>query len=252
MTSAVVSTSSPTRWQEATLVERRPQTTNITSFFLKLAVPFAWQAGQHVDIRLTAEDGYRAIRSYSIANVPDSEGTVELAIERLSDGEVSPFFHDIARVGDIIEIRGPLGGHFVWSPADEGPIFLVGGGSGLVPLMAMIRRRATTGTTTPFRLLLSARTYENTLFRSELEAYQSQNDGFAFTLAITREQARRKEDFSRRIDGPMIFDVLRKLPSVPSRSFVCGTNAFVNIAADSALAFGVPEATIATERYGGL
>lgn len=252
MTSTAVPIGSPTRWQEATLVERRPQTTNITSFFLKPTVPFTWQAGQHVDIRLTSEDGYRAIRSYSIANAPDSEGSVELAIERLSDGEVSPFFHDIAQVGDVIEIRGPLGGHFVWSPADEGPVFLVGGGSGLVPLMAMIRRRAATGTVTSFQLLLSARTYDDILFRSELDAFQSRKDGFAFTLAITREQARRKEDFGRRVDGSMIFAVLRKLTSVPSRTFVCGTNAFVNVAADSALAFGVPEATIATERYGGL
>jgi NAD(P)H-flavin reductase len=134
----------PVRWQDATIVARQPQTPNITSFLLRPVTPLQWYAGQHVDIRLTAADGYRAVRSYSIASAPNGSGVIELAIERLADGEVSPFFHDIALVGDVIEMKGPLGGHFVWRPVDHGPVLLVGAGSGLVPLLAMIRHRAAT------------------------------------------------------------------------------------------------------------
>ncbi|TIT29198.1 MAG: oxidoreductase, partial [Mesorhizobium sp.] len=129
-------------WQTARIVRIEKRTPRVTSFFFKLSRPFVHQAGQHVDVRLTAPDGYQARRSYSIASAPESRGTIELAIERLEDGEVSPFFHEVAAIGDEIELRGPLGGHFIWSASDGGPILLVGGGSGVVPLMAMVRHRA--------------------------------------------------------------------------------------------------------------
>lgn len=128
MTEAALAGPTPVRWQDATIVARQTQTPNITSFLLRPIAPFSWHAGQHVDIRLTAADGYRAVRSYSIASAPNDSRVIELAIERLADGEVSPFFHDIALVGDTIELKGPLGGHFVWRPVDHGPVLLVGAG----------------------------------------------------------------------------------------------------------------------------
>jgi ferredoxin-NADP reductase len=241
----------PVRWQDATIVARQPQTPNITSFLLRPVTPLQWYAGQHVDIRLTAADGYRAVRSYSIASAPNDSGVIELAIERLADGEVSPFFHDIALVGDVIEMKGPLGGHFVWRPVDHGPVLLVGAGSGLVPLLAMIRHRAATRAAPPFHLLLSARTSADILYRNELEALARRNDGFSLTLAITREPAPRQSDYSRRIDTAMVRDVLSAFTTPPLRSFMCGTNRFVNTAADGAIAAGVPADIIRTERYGG-
>lgn len=251
MTDATLATVAPIRWQNAMIIERRVRTQNIASFFIRPATPFQWHAGQHIDVRLTADDGYCAIRSYSIAAAPEGGGVLELAIERRPDGEVSPFFHDIARIGDTIEVRGPLGQHFVWLPADRGPILLVGGGSGLVPLMAMVRHRAAAGSRVPFRLLLSARTLADVLYRDELEALVAREDGFGLSLAVTREAKKRPGDYGRRVDAGMMRDVVQSLPSPPARTFVCGANAFVNAAADGALAAGLLAKTISTERYGG-
>jgi ferredoxin-NADP reductase len=252
MTEAASITAVPIRWQTATLTARARRTPGITSFFLRPDRPFAWRAGQHVDIRLTAEDGYRAIRSYSIASLPNGEGSLELAIEHLADGEVSAWFHDVAAAGDAVEIKGPLGGHFVWEIEDGGPLLLVGGGSGLVPLMAMVRRRAEAGARTPMHLLLSARTPQDVLFHEELEELGRRGDGFGFTLALTRAPASRAQDFGRRIDDAMLAAVLARLPDWPKRVFICGTNGFVNVAADGAQAAGVAADIIRTERYGGL
>ena len=240
------------RWQNATLTRRVMQTPGIASFFIRPDQPFSWRAGQHVDIRLTAEDGYRAIRSYSIASLPAAGGEVELAVERLADGEVSPWFHDVARVGDIVEIKGPLGGHFVWEPEDGGPILLIGGGSGLVPLMAMARRGGEAAAHVPMHLMLSARTSADVLYREELEALERQCDSFGVTLALTRAAAWRSQDFSHRIDDEILRKVLQRLPDWPKCVFVCGTNGFVNAAADGAQAAGVAADIIRTERYGGL
>jgi ferredoxin-NADP reductase len=130
-----------TKWQNAKVVEIIQRTPRIKSFFLALSKPFDFLAGQHVDLRLTAADGYRAMRSYSIAPAPGERRTIELAIDLLDNGEVSPFFHEVVAIGDEIELRGPLGGYFVWAPSDGGPLLMVGGGSGLVPLMSMVRDR---------------------------------------------------------------------------------------------------------------
>jgi ferredoxin-NADP reductase len=240
------------RWQDATLTRRTVQTPVISSFYLRPQRPFAWRAGQHVDIRLTAEDGYRAIRSYSIASLPAVDGTVELAIERLADGEVSPYFHDATVIGDVVEIRGPLGGHFVWDVEDGGPILLIGGGSGLVPLMAMVRRRAEATSQVPMHLLLSARSGEDILYREQLEALDARGDGFGLTFALTRVATWRPQDASRRIDTKLLSAVLERLPRWPRRVFVCGTNDFVNVAADGIQAAGVAADIVRTERYGGV
>jgi len=238
-------------WQLSVIDRIVQQTPGIKSFFLRLRDPFTHVAGQHVDVRLTAPDGYKAMRSYSIASPPDESGILELAIERLTDGEVSPFFHDVAAVGDEIQVRGPLGGHFLWPGDVAEPVLLVGAGSGLVPLMAMIRQRRASAQTVPTALLLSSRTSHDVLFADELQAIEFDDPGFVLSLAITREAPRRETDFARRIDGTMVQEVIGRLPRAPAHVFVCGSNGFVNIATDGVLLAGLGTAAIKTERYGG-
>jgi ferredoxin-NADP reductase len=239
------------RWQEAAIIRIALLSPRVMSFSFAPSLPFQFRAGQHVDIRLTAPDGYRAERSYSIASPPETPSLIELVIERLENGEVSPFFHEIAVVGDDIELRGPIGGHFVWGPEDGGPLLLIGGGSGAVPLMSMLRHRAAQGSEVPALLLFSARTWDDVIFRDELLALDARHDGFELALTLTREPARRERDFMRRVDAPMLAEVLARLPAPPLHAFICGTNGFVEAAAESATAAGVAPSLIRTERYGG-
>lgn len=238
-------------WQMCEITEIVEQTPSIKSFYLRLSNPFAFSAGQHVDVRLTAPDGYVAMRSYSIASSPSSSGVIELAIERLADGEVSPFFHDVATVGDEIELRGPIGGHFLWPERTAASILLIGAGSGVVPLMAMLRHRRDRAQTVPTALLLSSRTQRDVLFGDELLSLETSDRSFALSLAVTRETPKRSTDFARRIDNAMVAEVIARLPHVPTHVFVCGSNPFVNIAADGALMAGLEASSIKTERYGG-
>jgi ferredoxin-NADP reductase len=246
----------PTRllWQNAVIVAKADLTPRVKSFTFHLPQPFGFFAGQHVDVRLTAPDGYSTQRSYSIASAPGARD-IELAVELLADGEVSPFFHEVAAVGDEIELRGPIGGHFIWRTDDGGPLLLIGGGSGVVPLMSMVRHRAATGTTmgatAPVLLLLSARNWDEAIWRDELIALDDKRDGFEFVMTLTRDAARRPRDFARRLDVEMMKDLLARLPAPPRRVFVCGANRFVEAATQSAIACGVDAAIIATERYGG-
>lgn len=240
----------PVRWQPATITAISRLTSRVTSFRLLPSEPFSYVAGQHVDVRLTAPDGYTAQRSYSIASAPEAGDEIELAIEKLDDGEVSPFFHDVAAVGDEIEMKGPLGGHFVWTSDQPGPVVLIGGGSGVVPLMSMARHRAATGTKTPVALLYSSRVWDEVIFRDELLALDEKGNGFDLTLTLTREQPRRSKDFGRRIDPAMISTVLAKLPAAPALAYVCGANAFVSAASDALIAAGIAPERIRTERYG--
>jgi ferredoxin-NADP reductase len=239
------------QWQLAAIIRIAPLSPRVMSFTFAPSQPFPFRAGQHVDIRLTAPDGYRAERSYSIASPPETPSLIELVIERIENGEVSPFFHEIAVVGDDIELRGPIGGHFVWGPDDGGPLLLIGGGSGVVPLMSMLRHRAAQDSRVPALLLFSARTWDDVIFRDELLALDARQDGFELVLTLTREPARREGDFMRRVDASMLAEVLARLPSAPRHVFVCGTNAFVEAAADSAIAAGLSPGIIRTERYGG-
>jgi ferredoxin-NADP reductase len=237
------------RWQNATIAAILPQTPQITNFMLTPTEPFGFRAGQHVDVRLTAADGYQAQRSYSIAaGAPD--GTIELAVERMDNGEVSEYFHEIATVGDTVELRGPIGGRFVWEVADGGPILLLGGGSGLVPLMSMIRHRAESGSNAAMLLLLSARTWNDLLYRDEILALASKRDGFDAVFTITRESTPRDGHHTRRLDSPMVVDLLARLPEPPRIVFICGSNRFAEAGAQAALAAGVPRALIRIERYG--
>jgi ferredoxin-NADP reductase len=240
----------PIRWQNATISRIVHDTPRVSSFFFTPAQPFAFKAGQHVDIRLTAPDGYRAQRSYSIASAPENADEIELTIERLDAGEVSPFFHEVAQIGDAIEMRGPLGGHFTWSVGDESPLLLIGGGSGVVPLVSMLRHRVAQHSTVPALLFYSARIWDEVIFRDELLAMHEAKTGFELAFAITREPARRTIDFARRLDMPIIADLLRRLPENPRIAFICGSNRFVEGAAQGLIDAGMPAAHIKTERYG--
>ena len=246
-------------WQTATIRAIGIETARVKTFTLALARPFVFRAGQHVDVRLTAPDGYQAQRSYSIASAPAeggaAVGAIALTVEQLADGEVSPFFHQVAAVGDDIELRGPIGGHFVWSVEDGGPVLLLGGGSGVVPLASMLRHRAaraaaSRGALEPMALVLSARTFDDVIYRDELLALDGR-DGFHCALALTRDRPRRAADHGRRIDAAMVGAAIATLGRPPALVFACGSNAFVNAASDAALAAGIPATRIRTERYGG-
>jgi ferredoxin-NADP reductase len=213
---------------------------------LALDVP-GWQghrAGQHVDIRLTAEDGYQAERSYSISSAPDAE-RVELTVERLDDGEVSPYLTDEAGPGDKFEIRGPVGGYFVWDPSPGGPVLLVGGGSGVAPLMAMARQRARDGDDVPTRLVYSARTLEDVIYRQELE--QLNSDGFEVVYTLTREQPEGWTGYARRVDRELLAEVT---PDGLVLTFVCGPTPFVEAVAEAMVGLGHDPYSIKTERFG--
>lgn len=238
------------RWQKVTISKIEKRTPTVTSFFLTPTSPFSFRAGQHIEIRLTAPNGYRAQRAYSIASAPEDRNSIELAIENLATGEVSPFFHEVAQVGDEIELRGPIGGHFVWQVADGGPVLLAGAGSGVAPLMSMIRHHANSKSAVPLLLLLSARSWEDVIFRDELLDLDSKGDAFELVLTLTREAPRREGDYGRRIDTPMIAELLKRVPSPLKRAFVCGSNPFVTVASEALIGAGVEPGSIRTERYG--
>lgn len=239
------------RWQPASVVAVEPRTPTVKSFFFRLPRPVRFAPGQHMDVRLSAPDGYEAQRSYSIASAPEGPDFLELAIERLDDGEVSPFFHDTVVVGDEIELRGPIGGHFMWSVDDGGPLLLLGGGSGVVPLACMLRHRAAHSSTIPAALVYSARTAADLIFNEELRALSTRGDGFHFIPTLTRETTPPPGLRTGRIDAPLLTATLALLAAPPKIVFVCGANAFVETAANSLLGLGIPPAVIRTERYGG-
>lgn len=239
-----------THWQFGRVVQIQRRTSRIKSFFIQPSNAFDFIAGQHVNLRLTANDGYSAVRSYSIASAPERGDCVEVAVERLDDGEVSSFLHDSVAVGDEVELRGPLGGHFIWRHTDGGPVLLFGGGSGVVPLLSMIRHREAVRSSVPTLLLLSARNLDDVPFRDELIALHAKRSGFSFALTLTREPARGSSEFSRRIDSAMVAEVLRRLPAIPTHVFACGANSFVNAALDAALDAGVSASSVRAERYG--
>jgi ferredoxin-NADP reductase len=214
---------------------------------LELNVP-GWadhRAGQHLDVRLTAEDGYQAERSYSIASTPGEP--LAVTVERLDDGEVSPYLVDEARKGDRFEIRGPIGGYFVWEPDDPARVLLVAGGSGVVPLMSMARSRARAGVKAPMRLLYSSRSLEDVIYREELEALAG--DGFEVVHTLTRGQPPGWAGYSRRIDPELLAEVAWPAGDEP-RVFVCGSTRFVDAAADGLVGLGYDPRSIRTERFG--
>ena len=234
-------------WLSATVAGIVSETPQVRT--LELDVP-GWpghRAGQHLDVRLTADDGYQAQRSYSIASAPDDG--VALTVERLDDGEVSPYLVDEARDGDQVEVRGPIGGYFVWDGEEPEPVLLVAGGSGVVPLMAMARHRARVGATAPMRLLVSSRTLEDVIYREELDELGSRDDGFEVVHTLTRQQPAEWAGYSRRIDRELLAEVAWPASESP-RVYVCGSTRFVDAAADGLLELGYDALWIRTERFG--
>ncbi len=204
-------------------------------------------AGQHVDVRLTAEDGYQAERSYSIASAPE-DPRLELTVERIEDGEVSPYLTEELRAGDELELRGPVGGHFTWRVEQGGPLLLVAGGSGLVPLMAMLRHRAARGSDVDARLLVSARSLEDLLYRDEL-AGLGERGGVRVHRTLTRVRPPGWTGWDRRVDAEMLAAV-GPGPAERPLTFVCGPTAFVESVADALISLGHPAGAIHTERFG--
>ncbi len=202
------------------------------------------RAGQHLDIRLTAEDGYRAEREYSIASAPGEP--VAITVERLDDGEVSPYLTEELHTGDALELRGPVGGYFVWGPEDGGPLLLVAGGSGIVPLRAMLRHRVRSGSEVPARLLYSSRTLEDVIYRAELEGH---DEGVEVVHTLTREQPAGWTGYTRRVDAELLGEVAWPVGESPL-AFVCGPTSFVETVADGLVELGYSPERIKTERFG--
>jgi ferredoxin-NADP reductase len=234
-------------WRVATIREVRAETPRAKTLALEVPGWPGHAAGQHVDVRLTAEDGYQAQRSYSIASGPDSQD-LELTVETIEDGEVSPYLTEEARPGDSFELRGPIGGYFVWHPRLGEPLLLVGGGSGLVPLMAMLRDRRDAGAMIDARLLLSARTYEDVFYRDELDALAA--DSVQVRITLTRGPAPPGwHGWTRRIDRDMLVAVGPE-PAGRPRVYVCGPTPFVEEAARLLVELGHEPANVHTERFG--
>jgi len=231
-------------WLVAEVVDSVRETPRVRTLVLDADGWAGHRAGQHVDVRLTAEDGYQAERSYSIASAPGEP--LEITIEELEDGEVSPYLVGEATDGDRFEIRGPIGGYFVWDGTGDAPVLLVAGGSGVVPLASMIRHRASIGSRTPTRLLYSSRTYEDVIYRAELE---QPADGLEVFHTLTRSQPPGWTGYSRRVDQEMLGEVA--WPAADgTRVFICGSTRFVDAAADGLVAMGYPALSIRTERFG--
>ena len=238
----------PLRWQVATVTAIRPETARATTFELEVPEWRSHRAGQHVDVRLTAPDGYQAQRSYSIAS-PPGDGRLELTIERIPEGEVSPYFHDVLQVGDQVELRGPIGGYFVWEPAFGGPLLLVAGGSGVVPLMAILRERAARDGHVPSTLLYSARDADDLIYRAELDQLAGVDDGFRLVETLTRSQPPGWTGYTRRVDEAMLAEVLPASGPQPI-TYLCGPTLLVEAAAAALVELGVEPARIRTERFG--
>src|SRR5437667_4187710 len=236
-------------WQLGVVVTIRPETARTKGVTLALPNWIGHRAGQHVDVRLTAEDGYQAERSYSIASPPEEAPRVTLTVERLDDGEVSPYLVDELRVGDTLEMRGPIGGYFVWEAQMGGPLLLVAGGSGIVPLMAMLRHRAAAGSAVATRPLYSSRSLEDVIYRDELDQLRKSSSMLEVVQSLTRAQPPGWTGYSRRIDTQMLREVAWPVEQRP-QIFICGPTPFVETAAASLVELGYEPGRIKTERFG--
>jgi ferredoxin-NADP reductase len=245
----VIKVPKPVAWQTATVVSIREETRRVKT--IRFAVP-DWPGhlpGQHADVRLTAADGYRAERSYSIASPPEVSA-VELTVDRLDGGEVSPFLTDELQPDDTLQLRGPIGGHFVWSAAERPkPLLLVAGGSGVVPLMCMLRHRHLSGSSVPTGLLYSVRTRNEVIYDTELMALARSDPRFALRITLTRESAPGWTGRVGRIDLQSVKTLLEDLGGVAD-VYVCGSDGFVEAASALLLQAGQPPDGIRTERFG--
>jgi ferredoxin-NADP reductase len=231
-------------WQVASVDEIVEETARAKTIVLDVPDWPGHRAGQHLDVRLTAEDGYRAEREYSIASAPGEP--VAITVERLEDGEVSPYLADVLRPGDGLEMRGPIGGYFVWHEEDRSPLFLAAGGSGIVPLRAMLRHRRRTGSDVGVRLLYSSRSLADVIYRSELD---EPADGVDVAHTLTREQPPGWTGYARRVDRAMLEEAAWPAEDDPL-AFVCGPTSFVEAVASGLVGLGYPPGRVKTERFG--
>ncbi|MFN2138627.1 MAG: ferredoxin reductase [Candidatus Promineifilaceae bacterium] len=236
-------------WQIASVTAIHQETPRAKTFTLSLPNWLPHKPGQHYDIRLTAPDGYQAQRSYSIASEPERIGEIDLTVEKIADGEVSSYMHDVLVPGDLIEVRGPIGGYFVWDATMVDPLLLVGGGSGIVPLMAMLRHRRAAGSTATAQLLYSARRPSDVIYAAELDWLKNSQNGPRVSYTFTREVPPNWTGYARRIDLPMLREVALPLGD-QVQAFVCGPTLMVEATANGLLEIGVAAKRIRTERFG--
>ena len=236
-------------WRVGEVVELIDETPRVRSVVMSVPDWPGHLAGQHVDVRLTADDGYQTQRSYSIASPPDVADRVAVTVERIDDGEVSPFLAGEVQIGDMLEFRGPIGGYFVWDVAAGGPLLLVAGGSGICPLMAMLRHRAARASTVPTRLLYSARSADDAIYRAELDALAAAGDGLEVRYTFTRAQPLEWTGYRRRVDRAMLEEVAWP-PWEQALTFVCGPTPLVESVAEALVQLGHDAARIKTERFG--
>ena len=235
-------------WELASVIGVIDQTPRVRTIELELPGWPSHEPGQHVDVRLTAEDGYSTERSYSIATAPNGS-KFALTVERLDDGEVSPYLAGELRPGDQLELRGPIGGFFVWLPDRGGPLQLIAGGSGLVPVMAMLRTRIATDSNVQVRLLLSSRTWADVIYRTELESIAASEQGIGITHTLTRTQPPGWTGHDRRVDAQLLADQVWPANQAPL-CYVCGPSGFVENVASALVELGHAPDRIRTERFG--
>ena len=235
-------------WLVSHLAAARQETASARTLVLEVPGWPGHLPGQHVDLRLTAEDGYSTERSYSIASAPEGD-RLELTIQRLADGEVSPYLTDVFDIGYPLELRGPIGGYFAWRPADEPPVLLIGGGSGVVPLMAMLRTRAASASKAPMRLIYSTRAPDTLLYADELRGLAGQDTGLNVDIVYTRSAPPGWPRAAGRLD-PRQLQALTGLPADDELCFVCGPTGFVEGVADLLTSQGRPARQVRTERFG--
>ena len=237
------------RWRTGVVTRVIAETYRAKTFSIDLPEWTPFRAGQHYDVRLTAPDGYQAQRSYSIASAPETRGSIDLTIEEIPDGEVSPYFHNVVEPGDRIELRGPIGGPFTWDAGDGEPLLLLAGGSGIVPLMSIIRHKLAAAPDVRAMLLYSARSMEDVIYREALADAVDGAPNLSVMFTLTRRKPASWEGHSRRIDRAMLEEVLGKLRE-PPLSYVCGPTPFVETVADALVEAGVLPERVRTERFG--
>jgi ferredoxin-NADP reductase len=235
-------------WALGEVTELIDETPRVRSIVLDVANWPGHRAGQHVDVRLTAEDGYQAQRSYSIASAPE-DSHLAITVELLPDGEVSSYLFGELRRGDQLELRGPIGGYFVWEASRGGPLLLVGGGSGIVPLMSMLRHREAAGASVGARLVYSSRSWDDVIYRDELQGLSGGSNGPEVFHTLTRSQPLGWTGYARRVDGAMLSETAWPASSSPT-AFICGPTPFVESVASALVLLGYPATSVKTERFG--
>ena len=241
----------PNDWQKAEVIALEPASANILQVTVRPDVWVPFKVGQHLDIRLTAEDGYQASRSYSVASPPEQVGAYDLLIEQLPDGEVSGYFHEGAEVGIHVDIKGPVGGHFVWESPCDGSVLMIAGGSGIAPILSMIRHRCTLADPSPLGLVYATRHAAQLVALPELRSSSETDPDFWFDVFLSRETQTSQHWRNQRIDAEALEQFLNTMPRPVEIVYVCGSNGFAETATAGLVAAGIEPNIIKTERFGG-